>query len=165
MKDGSVFELTYTTGSTGERCKQAYMSSEDSLVCPMATACSLPSAKTPYTHRDDAYGKRAGGRRLQGRREMIVRTTTDSAGTSSILPPGDVSPGHMTLAPDITNLIAPRSTCILGRMSGSSSKINQPPFETREQDRTYICEEDVGWGNKGHLARKRRESFDSQPRD
>lgn len=32
--------------------------------------------------------------------------------------PGDVSPGHMMLAPLSTNLIAPLSTCSIGRMNG-----------------------------------------------
>ena len=44
--------------------------------------------------------------------------TVVPSGTSSILPPADVSPGAMMLAPDRTKRIAPRSTWNLGRMSG-----------------------------------------------
>jgi len=36
--------------------------------------------------------------------------TVVPSGTSSILPPADVSPGAMMLAPDRTKRIAPRST-------------------------------------------------------
>jgi hypothetical protein len=46
--------------------------------------------------------------------------TTDSFGKSdSILAPFDVNPGHMILAPESTNLIAPRSTWIFGKREGS----------------------------------------------
>ena len=48
--------------------------------------------------------------------------TVVPSGTSSILPPAEVSPGAMMLAPDRTKRIAPRSTVNLGRMSG-----NLPP--------------------------------------
>ena len=44
--------------------------------------------------------------------------TVVPSGTSSILPPADVSPGAMMLAPDRTKRIAPRSTWNFGRMSG-----------------------------------------------
>ena len=37
----------------------------------------------------------------------------------SILAPGDVSPGHMMLAPLKMNRMAPLSTCTLGSRSGS----------------------------------------------
>lgn len=35
--------------------------------------------------------------------------------------PGEVRPGHITLAPLRMNLIAPRSTCICGIMNGSTT--------------------------------------------
>lgn len=38
------------------------------------------------------------------------------------LAPGEVSPGHMMLAPLKTNLMAPLSTCWWGRMKGSVKK-------------------------------------------
>jgi hypothetical protein len=34
-------------------------------------------------------------------------------------PPGEVKPGHITLAPPRTNLMAPLSTCIFAIMFGS----------------------------------------------
>lgn len=52
----------------------------------------------------------------------IKDTTIVFWGTGSILAPGDVKPGHIILAPLITNLIAPRSTCSLGRKNGSKNK-------------------------------------------
>lgn len=42
-----------------------------------------------------------------------------SASAGYSLAPGDVSPGHMMLAPLKTNLIAPLSTCWCGRIKGS----------------------------------------------
>lgn len=44
-------------------------------------------------------------------------------GTGSIFAPGEVKPGHIMLAPLITNLMAPKSTCSLGRKNGSRNKI------------------------------------------
>ena len=46
-------------------------------------------------------------------------TTVFSGRLSSILAPGEVRPGHMMLAPLSTNLMAPLSTCTMGRMCGS----------------------------------------------
>lgn len=59
---------------------------------PTASACCLPSA-------------------------IIVTTVFFSQGV--ILPPGDVSPGAIILAPLSTNLIAPLSTCCTGSRNGS----------------------------------------------
>ena len=48
-------------------------------------------------------------------------TTIVFAGRAvSILAPGDVSPGHIMLAPLKINLIAPLSTCTLGKRSGTA---------------------------------------------
>lgn len=49
-------------------------------------------------------------------------TTTVSASAGYSLAPGDVSPGHMMLAPLKTNLMAPLSTCWCGRIKGSVKK-------------------------------------------
>lgn len=51
-------------------------------------------------------------------------TTIVFCGTGSILAPGEVKPGHIMLAPLITNLMAPKSTCSLGRKNGSRNKIH-----------------------------------------
>lgn len=73
--------------------KTTYISSVLILSKPIANAFSLPSA---------------------------IIATMESAGKSiSIRAPLDVKPGHIMLAPDNTNLIAPRSTCNLGSISGS----------------------------------------------
>jgi len=49
-------------------------------------------------------------------------TTGASEGTSSSnAPPADVSPGHMTLAPAKTNLMAPLSTQNFFMMPGSAN--------------------------------------------
>ena len=47
----------------------------------------------------------------------MIATTAPSS-TSSIEPPADVRPGDITLAPDRTNRMAPRSTRKKGSMSG-----------------------------------------------
>lgn len=70
-----------------------YISSVDILVIPTATACSLPSA---------------------------ITATTLSGSSLVILAPGEVSPGHMMLAPLNTNLMAPLSTCMRGNMKGTA---------------------------------------------
>jgi len=49
-------------------------------------------------------------------------TTIVFCGTGSIFAPGEVNPGHIMLAPLITNLMAPKSTCSLGRKNGSKNK-------------------------------------------
>lgn len=49
-------------------------------------------------------------------------TTTVSTSAGYSLAPGEVSPGHMMLAPLKTNLMAPLSTCWWGRMKGSVKK-------------------------------------------
>lgn len=46
-------------------------------------------------------------------------TTTVPFGASVISAPGDVSPGHIIFAPLRTNLIAPLSTCSMGKKNGS----------------------------------------------
>lgn len=48
-----------------------------------------------------------------------LHTTTVSLGTSVILAPGDVNPGHIIFAPLRTNLIAPLSTCCIGKKKGT----------------------------------------------
>lgn len=48
-----------------------------------------------------------------------ILTTIVFCGTGSIFAPGEVKPGHIMLAPLITNLMAPKSTCSLGRKNGS----------------------------------------------
>lgn len=50
-------------------------------------------------------------------------TTIVFCGTGSIFAPGEVKPGHIMLAPLITNLMAPKSTCSLGRKNGSRNKM------------------------------------------
>ena len=50
---------------------------------------------------------------------MKKDTTIVSLSTFVILAPGDVSPGHIILAPLRTNFIAPLSTCMWGNMKGS----------------------------------------------
>lgn len=54
---------------------------------------------------------------------MISITTTVFASTSSNLPPGEVTPGHITFEPLNTCFIAPLSTCICGIKNGSKKKI------------------------------------------
>lgn len=49
----------------------------------------------------------------------IKDTTTVPFGAGVIIAPGDVSPGHMMLAPLSTKRIAPLSTCCHGRKNGS----------------------------------------------
>lgn len=70
-----------------------YMSSVLILSQPIANAFSFPSA--------------------------IIATMDSSGKSTSMRAPLEVKPGHMMLAPDKTNLMAPRSTCNLGRRSGS----------------------------------------------
>lgn len=48
-------------------------------------------------------------------------TTTVPLGTGVILAPGDVSPGHIMLAPLSTKRIAPLSTCSHGNRNGSEN--------------------------------------------
>lgn len=61
------------------------------------------------------------GRALTVMECIIEDTTTVFSGMlSSILAPGEVRPGHMIFAPLRTNLMAPLSTCSLGRMCGSA---------------------------------------------
>ena len=55
-------------------------------------------------------------------RHLIKDTTTVPSGTSPILAPGDVRPGHMIFAPLRINRIAPLSTCIGGHRNGSEIK-------------------------------------------
>lgn len=50
----------------------------------------------------------------------MIAATAPAGKSSSIRAPLDVKPGHIMLAPDKTNLMAPRSTCNLGSISGSS---------------------------------------------
>jgi len=54
----------------------------------------------------------------------VKDTTIVSASAFVILAPGDVSPGHITLAPLSTNLIAPLSTCMCGNIKGSETNKN-----------------------------------------
>lgn len=76
-----------------EKRGETYISSVDIFVVPTAKISFLPSA---------------------------VMATTASAGTeTSMRAPFEVNPGHMMLAPAMTNLMAPRSTCSLGNMLGS----------------------------------------------
>lgn len=52
-----------------------------------------------------------------------ITVTTLSRGRSGVMiAPLDVSPGHITLAPLNTNVMAPLSTCIKGQMNGSASE-------------------------------------------
>ena len=64
--------------------KKTYISSVLIINFPTASAFSFPSA--------------------------IIATVEPFGRSTSILAPLDVNPGHMILAPDKTNLIAPRST-------------------------------------------------------
>ena len=97
--------------------KFTYMSSVDSFVSPTQTASSFPSAIT-------AWGSGTKPMTSPTNRSPPThchRTTTVSTGRGvSILAPGDVRPGHITLAPLRMNLIAPLSTCTLGSRSGST---------------------------------------------
>ena len=52
----------------------------------------------------------------------IQDTTMLSLGMSISLAPGEVSPGHMTLAPLRMNLMAPRSTRCSGSIHGSEER-------------------------------------------
>ena len=73
-------------------------------------------------------------------------TTTVLAGTSSILPPGEVKPWHITFDPLSTNFTAPLSTCILGIMDGSAQESidnRREPGQDRKTDK-YACETTVG---------------------
>ena len=63
-------------------------------------------------------------------------TTTVLAGNdTSILAPGEVSPGHMMFAPLKMNLIAPLSTCSLGSIIGSERKRERTERRGREGGR------------------------------
>ena len=70
----------------------SYISSVDITNFPTAKACSFPSA-------------------------MMVATLPLSK--LDILAPGEVSPGHIMLAPLKTNRMAPLSTCMCGNIKGS----------------------------------------------
>lgn len=52
---------------------------------------------------------------------LLKDTTTVPFSTVIIFAPFDVKPGHMILAPLSTNLIAPLSTCCIGRKNGSEN--------------------------------------------
>lgn len=69
------------------------MLSVESVVLPMHSAVSLPSA--------------------------IIATTVSFSTGCGIKAPGDVNPGHMMLAPLSTNRIAPLSTWSIGRKKGN----------------------------------------------
>ncbi|KYQ49452.1 hypothetical protein ALC60_11558 [Trachymyrmex zeteki] len=75
------------------------MSSVDNVVIPTANACCLPSAITAYD------------------------TTTVFLSTVIIFAPFDVKPGHIMFAPLRTNLMAPLSTCCIGRKNGSEKNV------------------------------------------
>lgn len=72
--------------------QQTYMSSVDSDVKPMASACCFPSA---------------------------IMATTVPLSTGVIQAPGEVSPGHIIFAPLKTNRIAPLSTWSIGKKYGN----------------------------------------------
>lgn len=73
-----------------------YISSTDILSKPTESAFCLPSATT---------------------------VTTELAGRLGVMmAPFEVSPGHMMLAPERTNVMAPLSTCISGQMNGSGKQ-------------------------------------------
>lgn len=68
------------------------MSSVESIVKPMASACFFPSA---------------------------MMATTVPLSTGVMHAPGDVKPGHIMFAPLNTNRIAPLSTCSIGKKYGN----------------------------------------------
>lgn len=76
-----------------------YISSTDILSTPMDNACCFPSATT------------------------VTISLALSPGV--MMAPFDVKPGHIILAPDKTNVIAPLSTCISGHINGSILGIKQ----------------------------------------
>ena len=68
----------------------------------------------------------------------------------SILAPGDVSPGHMMLAPLKMNRMAPLSTCTLGSRSGSGMVTNWSKYALSLSARTHIYVGVLVWVNKVH---------------
>lgn len=161
--------MTLATCACCVKHEKKLSNAQGKRTCPQRKAwCGRWPVRAPYLQRKYPAQRMNGVSTYSGRKSSAVdgeekdegmvggfRTTTVSAGTSSILPPGDVRPGHMTLAPDITNLIAPRSTCILGRMSGSGQVERQISSLGRSAKaataRWYICAEDGGWDSRGHL--------------
>ena len=89
------------------------------------------------------------------RREHRADTTILSSGSSaSILAPGEVSPGHMILAPLRMNLMAPLSTCTWGRRNGSARGSGQRQVRVGEEK--WVCkrqwtETDEGGGGETGL--------------
>ena len=56
----------------------------------------------------------------------------------SMRAPGDVSPGHIMLAPLRTNLIAPLSTCSWGSNLGSELKEEHTSGKKSNTNSTYL---------------------------
>lgn len=71
-----------------------YISSEDIANSPTASGFTFPSAKIAY----------------RWKIPLIHTTGSPASSPSGSLPPGEVRPRHMILAPERTNLIAPLST-------------------------------------------------------
>ena len=65
-------------------------------------------------------------------------TTILSASSLVILAPGDVSPGHMMLAPLSTNRIAPLSTCMWGKMNGTEIESQSMIIEWKKKDEEIL---------------------------
>ena len=61
-----------------------------------------------------------------------------SASSLVILAPGDVSPGHMMLAPLSTNRIAPLSTCMWGKMNGTEIESQSMIIEWKKKDEEIL---------------------------
>ena len=93
-----------------------HISSAFKVVIPTPSACCFPSAMIAYLTRHNLIPG-ATQKFLSLQKNNL--TTIVSLGTSAILPPFDVSPGHITFAPLNTNLIAPLSTCSRASMNGS----------------------------------------------
>ena len=94
--------LVFHTSNLNNPLK-TYISSEDIANSPTASGFTFPSANIAYLWR------------------ILPALTTGSPASkpSGSLPPGEVRPRHMILAPERTNLIAPLSTWTDFIMSGA----------------------------------------------
>lgn len=122
-----------------QRKQRTHISLVDIVVTPTAQAFSLPSTKICCEFTFDA--------------QRGEPTTTAPLSTSSIAPPSEVRPGHMTLEPLRMNFKAPLSTCIRDIIVGSESN------SCRNGRKTYIYEPNEAMESMVHHVSGRRRSL------